>query len=175
MRLIKHAILRLGAAEFFRGLRRNAALPRYRGVCEIRHPCAVAWAPGSECARRAHRLRRQRPPEPTTMRNVDEPWFPAKDLPALRDFWHVYQNAYDAVQQESLPLLEQHAIFGPILRRLPKELRDAQNTRSRDQLRCAIEDGEWGAYTKQLMEQGVTYARLGVGFRDWYDVVRLVV
>src|SRR4051812_30968276 len=33
--------------------------------------------------------------------------------------------------------------------------------------------GDWEAYAADLRRQGETYARMGIGFRDWYDVTRL--
>jgi PAS domain S-box-containing protein len=70
--------------------------------------------------------------------------------------------------------LEKHATFGPLIARQPKEQRDAQSAKSKRQLANAIETNDWAAYDIQLREQGALYAGLGIGFRDWYDIIRLV-
>ena len=109
-------------------------------------------------------------------KNKDEAaWFSAAERSSVRDFWRVYEGCYDDMQRETMPAIEAHPTFGPLIRSMSKEQMEAQNIQSRQVLRRALEDGEWAPYTAQLTAQGIFYARLGVGFREWYDVVRLVV
>jgi PAS domain S-box-containing protein len=43
---------------------------------------------------------------------------------------------------------------------------------SRELLRAAIVDDRWDAYATNTRMQGSTYAKLGVSFRGWYEVIR---
>jgi signal transduction histidine kinase/CheY-like chemotaxis protein len=101
-------------------------------------------------------------------------WLEPEELDGLRDFWRVYDDAYDALQREALPLLATHPVFGPLMKAMPDAQREAQSADSRLRLRRAIEDGAWEAYEDNLRSQGATYGRMGVRFQDWYDVLRVV-
>ncbi len=92
----------------------------------------------------------------------------------LKDFWSVYDGCHAEMEAVLTGPLEAHAKFGPLLATQPKEQRDAQSARSRETLAKAIEANDWVDYDIELREQGALYAGLGIGFRDWYDIVRLV-
>ena len=92
----------------------------------------------------------------------------------LKDFWSVYDDCYAEMQVVLAAPLEDHVKFGPLMARQSKDERDAQSAGSRRTLAKAIETGDWTDYEVQLRGQGALYANLGIGFRDWYDVVRLV-
>ena len=62
--------------------------------------------------------------------------------------------------------------FGPLVRAMPMEQQEAQNQRSRELLRRALVDGEWSVYVTDLRQQGSLYAKIGVSFSGWYDIVR---
>src|SRR5260370_17474642 len=100
------------------------------------------------------------------------PPFAADHRAGLLDFWAVYDAHYERVLQTTLDLAIAHSEFGPIVRGMTVEQQDEQNRRSRDLLRGAIVDGEWAPYIEDLRTQGALYAKLGVGFTGWYDVIR---
>lgn len=102
---------------------------------------------------------------------MDPPAFAAQHSAGLRDFWSVYDAHYDAIQQITLRLAEDHPDFGPLLRAMSPEQSAAQNARSRELLRAAVVDGAWAPYAEDLRTQGSLYAHLGVSFAGWYDVV----
>jgi PAS domain S-box-containing protein len=99
---------------------------------------------------------------------------PGVDEAALRDFWLVYDTAYDAMQGEARAALDVHPEFGPILRAMPPEVMEAQRKSSRDRLRRAVCDGAWADYDQNLAVLGASYAKMGLTFAGWYDVLRLV-
>ncbi|MEQ9306402.1 MAG: ATP-binding protein, partial [Marinoscillum sp.] len=47
---------------------------------------------------------------------------------------------------------------------------DAQ---SRESQRKAIKEQQWDAYSAQLLEQGIAYARMGLEFRDWSYIIKV--
>jgi PAS domain S-box-containing protein len=92
----------------------------------------------------------------------------------LNDFWSVYDGCYAEMQVALAGPLEDHAKFGPLMAKQSKQQRDAESAQSRKRLAKAIETNDWADYEMQLRKQGAFYANLGIGFRDWYDIIRLV-
>ena len=96
-------------------------------------------------------------------------WF-AQDDEALRDFLRVYDEHYEALAAATLRAASQHATFAPILRSMSPAALESQNRESRERLRRAAA-GAWDAYETDLRAQGTTYARMGIDFAGWYDLV----
>ncbi len=89
----------------------------------------------------------------------------------LSDFWTIYDRDYDAIQVATRRLADAHPEFGPIVRQMNPAQLAAQNERSRELLRGAIA-GDWAAYDAELRVQGATYAKMGLSFAGWYDLVK---
>jgi signal transduction histidine kinase/DNA-binding response OmpR family regulator len=107
-------------------------------------------------------------------RNLPKPWVPKALEEPLRDFWRFYEAHYDELQRLALPALIDHPVFGPLLAQIPKEQMDAENVRSRELMRAAIEDGRWEAYEQNARAQGQLYAAMGVRFSDWFDLLTVL-
>jgi|SRR5579872_1155089 len=101
------------------------------------------------------------------------PAFAAKHRKGLLDFWAVYDEQYDAVQEAAMVVAVEHPEFGPLIRAMPAEVMAEENRKSRELLRAAIVDGQWEAYVVNTRAQGSRYAKLGVTFGGWYEVVRI--
>jgi PAS domain S-box-containing protein len=97
-------------------------------------------------------------------------WFDAEES-GLRDFWLVYDEHHDEISEATMRLVRGHREFAPIVEALPVEEREAQNRQSRERLRSAVADGAWEPYENALRVQGATYARMGISFAGWYDLV----
>jgi PAS domain S-box-containing protein len=105
------------------------------------------------------------------MQAVGTPWFRPSEAKALADFWHVYEEHYDEMQAVTQELAAGHPEFGPIIRAMTPEQMAAENARSREKLRRAIA-GAWGEYQADLETQGAVYARMGLSFASWFELVR---
>src|SRR5258708_1910292 len=123
----------------------------------------------------------RRPPRPTgahpsaigALASADAlPPFAAAHGKGLRDFWAVYESAYERVQKATMDEALAHPQFGPIIRGLSAAQLSEQEERSRALLRGAIVNGDWPPYHADLRTQGALYAKLGVSFNGWYDVIR---
>jgi len=90
---------------------------------------------------------------------------------ALRDFWVVYEDRYDAITAATMRLAEKHVEFAPLIAAMTPEQIAKQNEESREQLRRAIE-GDWEPYERNLRAQGSMYAGMGLSFAAWYDIIR---
>jgi PAS domain S-box-containing protein len=103
-----------------------------------------------------------------------KPWLTTEMLAALRDFWGVYEVQFDAIQAALLPRLLAHPTVGPILSAMPPGSTLARNQAGRERMRQAIFDGAWLAYEQGLRDDGVLYAKLGVSFRDWVEMIGII-
>jgi len=90
----------------------------------------------------------------------------------LQDFWRVYEAHYDAIQKRTAEVAREHPVFGPLVASMSAADQEAQAQRSRALLASAI-GGDWEPYLADLRKQGEGYARMGIGFGDWYDMTRI--
>ncbi len=97
--------------------------------------------------------------------------FAAHDRSSLLDFWGVYDAHYESVQSAAMGVALEHPEFGPLVRAMSVEQREEEDRRSRALLRDAIVDGKWERYAADTRSQGTAYAKLGVTFGGWYEVV----
>src|SRR5258708_1709537 len=107
----------------------------------------------------------------SAVRRGEPSWFGPERAPALEDFWSVYDLAFDEINEETLALTKDHPEFGPIIRAMSPEQMVEQRDRSRKELLRAIR-GNWVEYEASLRTQGAVYARMGITFAGWYDIVR---
>ncbi len=91
--------------------------------------------------------------------------------PGLPDFWAVYHAHYDEILADTMRVATAHLEFGPIVRSMSPEQLAKDSVDSRERLRAAIEEGTWAPYEAELRVQGVVYAKLGISFAGWYDLV----
>lgn len=90
---------------------------------------------------------------------------------AMRAYWNFYDPLVEEIGLELRTLLSGHRVFGELVRSMPEAVRIAQEQKSREIQRAAIFDGQWGPYLAELKTQGATYARAGISFGAWFDVV----
>ncbi len=98
-------------------------------------------------------------------------WFPAERQANLRDFWAVYLRHYDELRAVTLRVVEQHETLAPLLRVMSPEQIAADDAHSRELMRRGLEDGEWQPYELNLRMHGVIYARMGLRFSTWFDII----
>jgi PAS domain S-box-containing protein len=90
---------------------------------------------------------------------------------ASADFWAVYEASFESLQRASLDRAVRHPEMAPIA---TKTILAADLPTDDEKWKKGIADaalGAWSAYEAVLRERGAFYARAGVSFRGWYDVV----
>jgi rsbT co-antagonist protein RsbR len=97
----------------------------------------------------------------------------ADDKIALADYWKFFEPISPAINEELRESLLHIPEWTPLIRSMPPEQARASEARSRELQRSAFVDGEWAPYLEHLREQGFTYAKLGVSFIAWYDVIAI--
>src|SRR6185312_9655080 len=58
-------------------------------------------------------------------------------------------------------------------RSIPEDQTAAQNRASLERQRQAIAENNWGPYLEDTRAQGTQYARAGVSFVAWYDIIAI--
>ncbi len=90
-----------------------------------------------------------------------------------KTYWDVqerhHQELTDKVVEAALTIPD----FVPIIRGMSKEVMERQNAESRERTRRAFLHNEWEPYFANLRQQGEMYARMGVGFNAWVELIRL--
>lgn len=99
------------------------------------------------------------------------PLLSTEETRQLRAFFEVYEQRYDEVQSLTLAEVSQHPVFGPIVRAMSAAEMEENQRRSRALMRGALVDGDWERYVADLRRQGTLYAKMGVAFGDWFDLV----
>ena len=89
----------------------------------------------------------------------------------LRDFWDVYESHYEEISERLMEWARAHPELGPLVESMPPEQAEQQRRESRELMRRAIHEDEWAPYLESLRTQGATYARAGLGFATWFEVV----
>lgn len=101
------------------------------------------------------------------------PNFSAYDIEVLKKYFELNKRYYERINEELLEKLIHDPFWGPFIQMQTPEQRLAQNQRSLELQRAAIYDGKWQEYATDLLTQGRMYARMNIGYNDWYDIIRM--
>jgi rsbT co-antagonist protein RsbR len=97
--------------------------------------------------------------------------FTADEKAAMRTYWAFFEPIAASINHELRELLLRSPDWAPLFRAMTPAQMDAQDLRGRTLQRAAIIDDAWQPYLDDLYAQGEQYARMGVSFFAWYDVI----
>lgn len=97
-----------------------------------------------------------------------------KEKQEIFAYYTVYEKYEEEFSKKATEDLKNHPIFGELIRVIPKEVSEARNKLSRELQKDAIINDNWQPYIEYQIEQGITYAKMGLDFKSWYEVVSLV-
>lgn len=106
-----------------------------------------------------------------TTETVPAPVFSAEDTLILKRYFELNKRYHDKINEELTSRLQDHPLWGPLLKSIPPEQIKAQNAHSLELQRAAIYEGKWDEYSRELITQGRMYARMHVSYSDWYEIV----
>lgn len=92
----------------------------------------------------------------------------------LRIYFSFYEKHRDDISDWAEAQLRNHPAWGAILKEMSMEERLSQRKISFTAQHQAIFEENWMPYLTQLNYYGIFYARIGMGFRSWFEVVNLV-
>lgn len=102
------------------------------------------------------------------------PNFSEHDLQRMRLYYEVSLKYNEELNRHLIEMLKEHTVFGPLIRMQTPEIQRQRNEMTLRLTNDALYKGKWDEYTADLIQQGMTYARLGMSFKSWYEVVSLV-
>jgi PAS domain S-box-containing protein len=89
----------------------------------------------------------------------------------LRDYWGIYEAHRAEVRAELVQEIQNHPDFKQILQADQSQQTPEQERAAFELQRRAVVEGDWEPYLQSLRIQGQHYARAGLGFRAWFQVV----
>lgn len=97
--------------------------------------------------------------------------FSSSERREMLDFWEVYDAHYEQVGAELMDSLAGDPEFAPLFLNISSEERVEQRRESRELLRRAFVEGDWGPYLDNLHAQGAGYSAAGLSFGAWFKAV----
>lgn len=92
----------------------------------------------------------------------------------MHAYYTVYEKYADEFSKQATEDLKDHPVFGKLIRDIPKEVSAANDKLSRELQKDAIVNQNWQPYIEHQIDQGINYAKMGLDFRSWYEVIVLV-
>lgn len=96
-----------------------------------------------------------------------------QDRRAIRAYWELTEPWLGEINHELRESLLQLPEWAPVIRAIPPAEQEAQDRASRERQRRAAIDGDWAPYLEDVRQQGVNYAKMGVSFVAWYDIIAI--
>tara|TARA_Y100001980_G_C14556878_1_gene352181 strand:- start:31869 stop:33488 length:1620 start_codon:yes stop_codon:yes gene_type:complete len=98
--------------------------------------------------------------------------FNPDEFPSLEAYNGFMDKNHVIINNKLRNYLVDDPTFGPLIKAQTPEEQKAQQAHSRKLEREAILENKWQAHADHLLNQGITYARLGLKFADWFRVVK---
>ncbi|MCF8257254.1 MAG: ATP-binding protein [Flavobacteriales bacterium] len=103
-----------------------------------------------------------------------KPSFTERELTQMQCYFDVTTKHNSAMRAYFEEKLAVHPVYGPLMAMQTYEQRQARNAYTDELTRKALFEGEWEPLTNDLIMQGITYAKVGMEFNAWYEVVAMV-
>jgi rsbT co-antagonist protein RsbR len=97
----------------------------------------------------------------------------ANDKAAMAVYWEFYEPIADEIDKELRESLLELPEWAPMIKAVPEAQATAQAREGRERQKKAIVGGDWAPYLEDVRAQGVQYARAGVSFVAWYDIIAI--
>lgn len=96
-----------------------------------------------------------------------------KEKQEIFAYYSVYEKYVYEISEKGTKELKEHPVFGKLISGIPKEIAAERSKFSRELQKDAIINNNWLPYIEYQTVQGVTYAKMGLDFKAWYEVVVL--
>jgi rsbT co-antagonist protein RsbR len=97
----------------------------------------------------------------------------ATDKAAMAVYWEFYEPIADEIDKELRESLLELPEWAPMIKAVPEAQAAAQAREGRERQKKAIVGGDWAPYLEDVRAQGAQYARAGVSFVAWYDIIAI--
>lgn len=111
----------------------------------------------------------------TTLDPIDNliPVLSPEDKEGILAYFAVAEKYHDELSKRAVEELQDHPIFGKLIKGMSEEVIDARSKLNRQLQRNAFVHGNWRPYIEYQIQQGIGYAKMGLDFKSWYEVVGL--
>jgi PAS domain S-box-containing protein len=99
------------------------------------------------------------------------PHLTPEEKQGLQDYWNAYELHREEVTAELTRMAASHPEFKFILQSPSAQPSEGERARNLEIQRNAILDQDWVPYLTNLQQQGMHYARGGLSFRAWFELV----
>lgn len=89
----------------------------------------------------------------------------------LQDYWNAYEAHREEINAQLLEMASQHPEFKYILQNTASQPSAEDQERNREIQKNAIFHDDWEPYLRNLQRQGMGYAKTGLSFRAWFEIV----
>ncbi|MGZ3699030.1 MAG: hypothetical protein ACXVCH_13130, partial [Bdellovibrionota bacterium] len=94
-----------------------------------------------------------------------------EEMKAFRAFWVPHEAHHDEIQRDMLEAIQVIPEFVKLMKSIPPQQMEEQSKLSRDLQRAAIHDGRWDDYIQHQRAEGIKYAKMGVAFPLWFEIL----
>lgn len=102
---------------------------------------------------------------------ITSPNLSPEEKQGLQDYWKVYEVHREELTAEIAKMASSHPEFKHILQNPSAQPTDEQQARNLEIQRNAILHQDWEPYLTNLQQQGMNYARTGLSFRAWFELI----
>ena len=89
----------------------------------------------------------------------------------LREYWNIYEAHREQITAQLLMMVSKHPEFKFILENASTRPTPEEQARNQEIQRNAIFQDAWEPYLRNLQRQGMGYARAGLSFHAWFEIV----
>ena len=102
---------------------------------------------------------------------ITAPELTPEEKQGLQEYWTIYESHREAITAQLLNMASEHPEFKYILENASARPTPEEQVRNREIQRNAIFQDAWEPYLKNLQRQGMGYARAGLSFHAWFEIV----
>lgn len=109
----------------------------------------------------------------TSSDETHEARFAPEEQAAFREFWEFYAPRRDAMQQFQRQELKKIPELAAVMAAIPPEQLAKDDVQGKELQRAALVEGKWSPFLDSLKARGAGYARAGLSFSAWYQVLHI--
>jgi PAS domain S-box-containing protein len=107
----------------------------------------------------------------TSLPPIKLPELTPEERQGLQDYWNAYEPHREAITAQITEMAVHHPEFRPIIQNPSTQPTEEQRARNLEIQRDAVLNQVWEPYLTNLQQQGMNYARSGLSFRAWFELV----
>jgi|GEM_PF-6591416 len=97
-----------------------------------------------------------------------------KEKQEMVAYYTVYEKYADEFSKKATEDLKDHPVLGKLIKDIPKDVSAANDKLSSELQKDAIVNNNWPPFIEHQIMQGIAYAKLGLDFKAWFEVIVLV-